>query len=37
MIREIKKQIIEIINNIDDTKVLNFVYLYLSKIKKELG
>lgn len=36
MIREIKKQIIEIINSIDDTKVLNFVYLYLSKIKNEL-
>lgn len=36
MIREIKKQIIEIINSIDDTKVLNFVYLYLSKVKNKM-
>ena len=37
MTREIKKQIIEIINNIDDVNILNFIYLYLSKIKNELG
>lgn len=31
----IKKKIIEIINCIDDIKVLTFIYTYLDKIKRK--
>lgn len=37
MTKDMKKQIIDIINDIDDVNILNFIYLYLSKIKNELG
>lgn len=37
MTKEVKQEIIKLIDSIDDIKVLNFIYLYLSKIKNELG
>ena len=32
----IRTNIINIINQIDDIKILNFIFLYLDKIKKQL-
>lgn len=37
MTKEVKQEIIKLIDNIEDMKVLNFIYLYLKKINNGLG